>query len=73
MPQAAKSWGDRPSKKKPAAPADLDRFLGGEKTKRLNVDIPEALHRRLKAGCAIEGREIKDVMAELIEARFPAR
>jgi len=70
------SWGQRPSTKKAAAgpsPADLDKFVSGGKgrTKRLNVEIPAALHTRLKARCAMEGREIRDVVTELLERRFP--
>lgn len=79
MPQqkAKSSWGDRPSKKKVAAApalADLDKFVSGGKgqTKRLNVEIPAELHTRVKARCAMEGREIRTVVTELLEQRFPA-
>lgn len=73
---ANSSWGGRPSKKKVAAApalADLDKFVSGGKgqTKRLNVEIPAALHTRLKARCAMEGREIRNVVTELLEQRFP--
>jgi hypothetical protein len=67
----------RPSKKKieavPAAVATLDKFVNGgqEETVRLNVEIPKALRARVKARCAIEGREIKDVVTELLRQRFP--
>jgi hypothetical protein len=74
---ANSSWGARPSKKKAAAaPADvatLDKFVNGrkEETVRLNVEIPRALRARVKARCALEGREIKDVVLELLQQRFP--
>lgn len=76
MSQQTASWGQRPSSKKaPAAPtpADLDKFVSGGKkqTKRLNVEISAALHARLKARCALEGREIRDVVTELLQQRFP--
>jgi hypothetical protein len=76
MSQRAASWGERPSSKKASAtptPADLDKFVSGGKkqTKRLNVEIPAALHARLKARCALEGREIRDVVTELLQQRFP--
>jgi hypothetical protein len=76
MSQQTASWGQRPSTKKPPAapaPADLDKFVSGGKgqTKRLNVEIPAALHARVKAGCAMQGREIRDVVTELLEQRFP--
>jgi hypothetical protein len=70
------SWGQRPSTKKAAAAttiADLDKFVSGgkEETVRLNVEIPKALRARVKARCALEGREIKDVVIELLKKRFP--
>ena len=67
-------WGSRPSKKASAAPiAELDKFVSGGKaeTVRLNVEIPKALRARVKSRCAMEGREIKDVVIELLEQRFP--
>lgn len=68
-------WGSRPSKKSPAAAPidDLDKFVSGGKveTVRLNVEIPKALRARVKSRCALEGREIKDVVTELLEQRFP--
>lgn len=76
MSRQAASWGQRPSTKKAvAAPAasDLDNFVSGGKarTKRLNVEIPATLHARLKARCALDGREIRDVVTELLLERFP--
>jgi hypothetical protein len=71
------SWGSRPSKKNtaaaPATVATLDKFVNGgqEETARLNVEIPKALRARVKARCAMEGREIKDVVTELLQQRFP--
>jgi hypothetical protein len=79
MPQqtANSSWGSRPSTKKivaaPAGLATIDKFVNGgkEETARLNVEIPKALRARVKARCAMEGREIKDVVTELLQQRFP--
>jgi hypothetical protein len=69
-------WGDRPSKSKPVTPnalTALDAFVSTPKgdVKRLNVDIPTALHRRVKARCAMAGQEMKEVIIELLEQRFP--
>jgi hypothetical protein len=71
-------WGKRPTKKAPAAPGStssnaLDQFVhpGKPVTKRLNADIPIELHRRVKAGCSREGREMTTVIIELLEQRFP--
>lgn len=74
------SWGQKPSRKAEAQPSSravLDAFVnpGAAKvaTKRLNADIPAGLHARVKAGCALEGRDITEVLIELLEARFPAK
>ena len=75
----AVNWGTRPSKKAaaqnpPAAKSALDKFVnpGGSKpTKRLNAEIPAELHARIKARCALEGRDMTDVLIELLESRFP--
>ncbi len=40
--------------------------------KRLTIDIDEALHRRLKAGCATRGAKIADVVRDLIAREFPS-
>ena len=77
QPTVNTSWGQRPSSKKAPsggpAVADLDKFVSGgkEETARLNVEIPKALRARVKARCAMEGREMKDVVTELLEKRFP--
>jgi hypothetical protein len=70
MSQRGASWGERPSKK--GAAADVEQFVRGKPaTKRLNVEIPAALHARVKARCALEGREMREVVIELLEQRFP--
>lgn len=40
-------------------------------TKRLTVDIPEDLHRRIKVDCAGKGIQISDVIRELLADAFP--
>ena len=37
-----------------------------EINKRLNVDIPEDVHFRLKAKCALEGVSVSDLIREII-------
>ncbi len=44
---------------------------GQRETKRLNADMPAALHARVKASCAREGRNMTHVLIELLEERFP--
>lgn len=69
------NWGQRPSKKAAAQrPAALDTFVNspkGKATKRLNLNIPASLHSRIKAQCAIEGRDMTQALIELLESRFP--
>jgi hypothetical protein len=35
--------------------------------KRFIMDIPEELHQRLKAACALEGKTMKQVAQKLLE------
>lgn len=69
------SWGSRPSGNPDrAAPRKIDDFVKGggrSETKRLNAYIPADLHARVKAGCALEGRDMTAVLIELLEQRFP--
>ncbi len=71
-------WGSRPARG-PRKKADaLDIFVRARdrdegKTKRLNAEIPAALHARVKSGCALEGRDMTQVVIELLEQRFPAQ
>jgi hypothetical protein len=75
----AVSWGQRPSKKaepQPQSSDALDSFVNSDKvkqTKRLNLNIPAALHARIKAQCALEGRDMTDVLIGYLEERFPLR
>lgn len=72
------SWGQRPSKKSEAAAPSrsaLDSFVNPAKekaAKRLNLNIPANLHARIKAQCALEGRDMTEALIEILEARFPA-
>ncbi len=63
---------DRPAK--PVTPESwvlANPLAPGEPTKRLTVDIPEPLHRRVKIQCAMQGVNMADVVRELLEQRFP--
>lgn len=48
----------------PAAPAGP--------TKRLTVDVPAELHKRIKIHCANTERQISDIVRELLEREYPA-
>lgn len=72
------NWGQRPSKKAAAVPTPaisaLDNFVNPEKsraTKRLNVEIPVALHARIKAQCALDGCDMTEALIEILEKHFP--
>ncbi len=69
------SWGHRPSPKNiPPTTEALDDFVNastkGKPVKRLNLNIPATLHARIKAQCALEGRDMTDVLIEILESRF---
>ena len=71
------SFTPKPSGKQ-ARTTPLDAFVGipaaeknGEKMKRLTIDIPETLHRRVKAGCAVRGVEMASLIRNFLEKEFP--
>ena len=39
--------------------------------KRLTIDLPESLHRRVKMGCAQRGEKMAEVIRELLQKEFP--
>lgn len=53
----------------------VDQWIAGEAraepTKRLTIDVPLSLHRRVKTRCAIDDLVIADVVRELLARRFP--
>jgi hypothetical protein len=42
-----------------------------EPTKRLTIDVPVSLHKRVKSRCALDNLVMADVIRELLEQRFP--
>jgi len=42
-----------------------------EPLKRLTIDIPLSLHKRVKAGCASQETTIAEVVREYLEKKFP--
>jgi len=46
----------------------MSDIANSEKMKRVNFDLPEALHTRLKIYAAAQGKSIKDVLTEFVEA-----
>jgi|GEM_PF-878516 hypothetical protein len=41
-----------------------------EPMKRLTIDVPASLHRRIKVACALNGVKIADEVRALLEAKF---
>lgn len=42
-----------------------------EPMKRLTIDLPASLHKRVKAGCAMRGVKMADEIRRLLESHFP--
>ena len=72
----AVTWGQRPSTRPQVSTAAIpaDSFVSGAKaqTIRLNLNIPRVLHVRIKSQCALQGRNMTDVIMELLETHFPS-
>ena len=68
-------WGTplaRSPRGKAAAIDALVRDSDEGKTKRLNAEIPAALHARVKSGCALKGRDMTRAVIELPEQSVQA-
>ena len=65
------NWGKKPRDERSSMASQMDAFVGARKTKRLNIIVPSELHTRVKAGCAIEGRDMTSILIEMLEKRFP--
>jgi hypothetical protein len=72
--KVAVTWGQRPSARPVAqvGPPAADNFVQGAKgaTIRLNLNIPRTLHTHVKSQCALQGRNMTDVIIELLESHF---
>ena len=47
--------------------------MPGERMKRFTIDVPESLHRRIKAGCALRGVKMADYLRQTLENLFPLK
>lgn len=69
------SIGTKPSPKV-SSPAAADAWVANrdageaEPIKRLTIDIPESLHRAIKAQCAMRGSKIADEVRELLVQKY---
>lgn len=65
-----------PGRRNGPAPAVIDQWVQNrgqqpaEPTKRLTVDVPLSLHRRMKIQCTLENRIMADVVRDLLYERF---
>lgn len=63
--------------KRPSAPPanDVDSWVanqtGQEPMKRLTIDVPISLHKRIKSRCAMQDLVMADVIRDLLQQRFP--
>jgi len=65
--------GARPTTRTPALSPDKwveSRTEGDDPMKRLTIDIPESLHRRIKGACAMRGTKIADEVRELLIQKY---
>lgn len=75
MEKKTASWGKRPTEK-PTTIQSVNSFVNGSGARslvRLNVQISEDLHKRVKSQCAIEGTSMRDLITEFLESRFPEK
>ena len=74
--------GTRPTTRESGPAPDPDAWVANhdlaeptepERRKRLTIDLPESLHRRVKIACVMEETTIVEVVRELLAERFPAQ
>ena len=53
-------------------PLKTPAAIGESSLSRLALDIPRALHTRIKVACATQQRSMRDVLIEVLEQHFPA-
>ena len=58
----------RPSKTNTSKNLSLDDLVETEKTKRVNFDLPESQHRKLKEYAANQGLTIREIMTRYVES-----
>ena len=58
----------RPSKSNTNKSLSLDDLVENEKTKRVNFDLSESQHRKLKEYAASQGLTIREIMTRYVES-----
>ena len=70
------AFGLKPSSKPPVASnaedwvKNRDEFAEEESMKRLTLDIPESLHRKIKITCAGRGSKMVEEIRSLLESHY---
>lgn len=74
LPQNADAWVSGGSQAETAEHKAEQGRAGppAEKIKRFTIDVPETLHRRVKARCAEKGVDMAGEMRRLLEEHFPS-
>jgi hypothetical protein len=70
------SFGGKPSAANSNADAWVENReieLAKEPMKRLTIDVPLSLHKRIKSQCVMQELVMADVIREMLEQRFPSR
>jgi hypothetical protein len=66
--------GSKPITASPSVTADAwveKRAIGeAENIKRLTIDLPETLHRKIKADCALRGTKMAEEIRELLLQKY---
>lgn len=79
MSRKTVAFGAKPQPQQPPVTADswvsgqqpAHQEEKGEPMKRLTIDVPASLHRRIKVQCAARDTKIADEVRALLEAHFP--
>ncbi|CAN7691132.1 plasmid partition protein ParG [Rhizobium sp. LjRoot30] len=75
QPSAADQWVGAPTADVSEAPKAAEVIAmpaPTETVKRLTIDMPESLHRRIKFQCISRGLKMSDAIRELLDREFPA-
>ena len=57
----------RPSKSNQGSSLSLNDLVETERSKRVNFDLPESQHRKLKEYAASQGMTIREVLTQYVE------
>ncbi len=69
------TFGSQPTPRPDPAPTPdqwVDQRTTDARRTRMTFDVPESLHRRVKAECTLRGVTICAVIVALLERQFPA-